>query len=252
MRQATWFITNEQWLTIYNNFMDVATTEDGYTEAINFSFAFDPVTCNTMSRCICILDPKKAAAMYFWYKKADKNDASIIDYFSEYKRCIDESHNYFNSNYGIYAYKLGGLKFCIDELKRNHKSRRACFCINSNAVAIKDSEIDKLCTNAIQFFIRDARLEMVVQMRSSNFITLLPYDAFMFSVFYFVVYKALKKEHKLLRTSKIHMQIASLHFYDEDIDAANNRSHTGYGDSRIIDFKAEISDLSYKLNKFIK
>lgn len=251
-----YYITNKHWASIYSDFINTATVDniDGYTEAINFCFSFNPVTDNAMSLLKGIFDPAKAAKMFFWYKKADENDASIIDYFSEYKRCIDENHDYFNSNYGIYAYRQGGLKFCIDELKRNHKSRQACFCINSNAVAISDFEIDKLCTNAIQFFIRDARLEMVVQMRSSNFLTLLPYDAFMFSVFYFEVYKALKKEYKLLRTGKIHMQIASLHYYESDTTrvAACYDECWNNIETQLIDFKEKLDSLVNKLNKYIK
>nr|DAW00948.1 MAG TPA: hypothetical protein [Caudoviricetes sp.] len=249
------YITNKHWASIYSDFINVATVDamdDNYTEAINFSFSFDPVTDNTMSYIIGVFDPKKAAKMFFWYKKADKNDASITDYFSEYKRCIDENHDYFNSNYGIYAYRQGGLKFCVDELKRNHKSRQACFCINKNAVAIKDFEIDKLCTNVIQFFIRDARLEMVVQMRSSNFIALLPYDAFMFSVFYFEVYKALKEEHKLLRTGKIHMQIASLHYYKHNEIAACIIERWSNIETQLIDFTEDINKLVNTLNKYTK
>lgn len=245
-------ITNKQWLYIYEHFMNTAmTNEAGYTEAVGFSFSFNPVIDHVMSIRRALFDPKKAAKMFAWYKKADKKDTSIIDAFLEYKSCIDKNHDYFNSNYGIYAYRNGGLKSCIDELKKNHKSRRACFCINDNSIAINDFEIDKLCTNAIQFFIRDARLEMVVQMRSSNFVTLLPYDAFMFSVFYFEVYKALLEEYKILTTGLIHMQIASLHFYDENVDVVNNRPHTGWGDSCIIDFDKKIKDVEYELNKYL-
>jgi thymidylate synthase len=242
-------ITNKRWQYIYESFVNTATNEAGYTEAIGFSFSFNPVTDHVMSKCKCLFNAKKAAKMFAWYKKADSKDASIIDMFSEYKNCIDKNHDYFNSNYGIYAYKNGGLKFCIDELKKNHKSRRACFCINDNSIAINDFEIDKLCTNAIQFFIRDARLEMVVQMRSSNFITLLPYDAFMFSVFYFEVYKALLEEYKILKTGLIRMQIASLHLYDKDVYTAYRQLNAGLSYSHIIDFDKEISDIEYKLNK---
>lgn len=249
------YITNEHWASIYSDFIKVATIDvmdDNYTEAINFNFSFNPVTDNVMSVIKGIFNPKKAAKMFFWYKKADKNDASITEYFSEYKKCIDESHDYFNSNYGVYTYRQGGLKFCIDELKRNHKSRQACFCINRNDVAIKNSEIDKLCTNTIQFFIRDARLEMVVQMRSSNFLSLLPYDAFMFSVFYFEVYKALEKEYKLLRTGKIHMHVASLHFYEKDVKISRQITERNNYCTELIDFKAGIDKLVNSLNKYIK
>jgi hypothetical protein len=98
-----------------------------------------------------------------------------------------------------------------------HKdTRQACFCINNND-AMSESSIDKLCTNTIQFFIRNDRLEMIVQMRSSNFLTLLPYDAFMFTVFFQHVYSSLRKnKYHALRTGMVRMQIASLHMFGAD------------------------------------
>lgn len=245
------FISNEQWKHIYDNFIAAATTENGYVEAINFSFSFSPATDYVMTSGSRLFKPEKAAAMFFWYKNANAYDKSILDYFPEYMHCIDDGHKRFNSNYGAYAYKSGGLNFCVKELKKNHKSRRACFCINNNLVALDNSEIDKLCTNAIQFFIRDARLEMVVQMRSSNFIKLLPYDAFMFSVFYFEVYKALNEKYVLLRPGNIHMQIASLHYYIADYISVINIDETSTTLVDFIDFNKDIDEIECKLKKFL-
>lgn len=244
-------ITNDQWRKIYSLFINLATTDEtGYTEVLGINFSFNPVTDYRMSVYASLFNASKAAKMFFWYKKASVLDKSIIDYFPEYKHCIDESHDYFNSNYGVYAYRDGSLKFCIDELKKDHTSRRACFCINNNSVALNDFEIDKLCTNTIHFFIRDAKLEMVVQMRSSNFIKLLPYDAFMFSVFYFEVYKALKKEYKLLKTGDIHMQIASLHYYAIDKLNVEHDSTCPPSDiDELIDFQKDIDFIINQLNK---
>ena len=191
--------------------------------------------------------------MYFWYKGADKFDKSILNYFSEYECCIDKNHNYFNSNYGHYAYKRGGLDFCINELKKDHKSRRACFLINNNNVSFIDDEIDKLCTNAIQFFIRDARLYMVVQMRSSNFLTLLPYDAFMFSVFYYQVFNALEEHYKIIMTGKILMQIASLHYYSVNrTDIIYSSTDTEKDYVELIDYNRSINYTEQQLKKYLK
>lgn len=245
------FISNKQWEHIYNNFIAAATVENDYVEAINFSFSFSPVTDYLMTSSSRLFNPKKAATMFFWYKNANAYDKSILDCFPEYAHCIDDNHKHFNSNYGVYAYKYGGLNFCVKELKKNHKSRRACFCINNNSVAQDDSEIDKLCTNAIQFFIRDARLEMIVQMRSSNFIKLLPYDAFMFSVFYFEVYKALKEKYVILRPGNIHMQIASLHYYNANYRSLIDIHETFTTLIDFIDFNKDIDEIEYKLKKFL-
>lgn len=205
------------WRHVYDRFIKEAyTNARGFKEAIGFSYSFDPRMDHCMSTNTSLFELRKAAAMYFWYKHADQSDLSIIEYFDEYKRCIDEKNNKFNSNYGYYAYTLGGLKSCIKKLADNPYTRHAMFCIN-NMYAMSDASIDKLCTNAIHFFIKNKMLFMVVQMRSSNFITLLPYDAFMFSVFYAHVYNGIRKKINDLVIGNIKMQVASLHFHANDI-----------------------------------
>ena len=54
-------------------------------------------------------------------------------------------------------------------------------------------------------------------MRSSNFLTLLPYDIFNFTIFYAYVYEALRDYYFNLKTCDIVMQINSLHCYTKDL-----------------------------------
>lgn len=206
-------ITNKTWLSVYEQILQ--SSNHSYRELIGASYTFDPTTDHVMTTNSNLFDLKKAAAMYFWYKRGDRTDTSILKYFDEYKSCISPSSPEFNSNYGYYAYTEHGLGKCVRYLAHDKSSRQACFCINNN-VAMQPQSIDKLCTNTIQFFIRNDKLEMVVQMRSSNFLTLLPYDAFMFVVFYQHVYSMLRHIYYGLRTGLVHMQVASLHFYVKD------------------------------------
>ena len=210
----------ETWKEIYYAFINesIKTNIRGYREAIGFSYEFNPQTDHAMSTNSSLFNLRKAAAIYFWYKNASPIDYSITKYFDEYKNCVDTKHRYFNSNYGVYAYREKGLDKCIEELKTNISSRHAMFCINTNS-AMGEYSIDKLCTNTIQFFIRDYALIMVVQMRSSNFLTLLPYDVFMFSVFYAYVYNSLLKKYPGLYIGKVKMQVASLHMYAESFNS---------------------------------
>lgn len=150
--------------------------------------------------------------MFNWYKKADPTDDSIIEYFSEYKDCISPTHPVFRSNYGVYMYAESGLYKCYNELVNNSLSRRACVVINDRAVMQNDGEIDKLCTNAIHYFIDGKYLNCVVQMRSSDMATLLPYDAFMFSVFFVELWQMLKSHYAWLQPGCITMQVANAHF----------------------------------------
>ena len=214
-KQISELFTNERWKAISSDclYQSINFNNDNYCESIGISYFIRPVLDHVASKNKNVFDPKKAAAMYFWYKVADRENKFILDYFPEYKRCIDKKHRKFNSNYGIYA--NDGLKNCIKALKSNATSRQACFMINNNE-AMSPFSIDKLCTNAVMFFIRCGALKMIVQMRSSNLLTLLPYDAFIFSVWYAKVYNALIRTYSGLKTASITIQVASLHYYMDD------------------------------------
>lgn len=243
--------TNPDWANLYNTFIKECEADDTYKEALSVNFVVPLFGIASQNKAV--FDPEKAAAMYFWYKMADRNDNSIIKYFPEYERCIDEKHQYFNSNYGQYA--SAGLNRCVYTLLADKNSRQACFMIN-NEKAMDLNEIDKLCTNAVMFFIRDNKLRMVVQMRSSNMLTLLPYDAFIFSVWYARVYNHLIRKYIDLMATDIEMQVASLHFYQSDYDKKilckeKTGINTMFSFADICDHNFEFI-LEEKLAKFLK
>lgn len=214
-------ISNNTWNYHFSRLLKAKTDCENYREDSPCMYSFNPVKDHVFTATSNMFDLKKAAAMYFWYMNGDRSDTFITKYFDEYKHCIDNNHTEFNSNYGYYAFTEGGLDRCISYLMRDVDTRQACFCINNNE-AMDFWSIDKLCTNTIQFFIRKNKLNMVVQMRSSNFLTLLPYDAFMFSVFYQLVYSSLRSnKYYDLETGMIHMQVASLHMFMSDLDKYN-------------------------------
>ena len=214
-------VLSNNWESIFRQFMYNTNLKqyDDYYEVLNFSYRISPQIDYCMSFFSNIFELDKAKAIYNWYKKHDSKDDSIIKYFDEYKHCIDENHLDFNSNYGLYAYSDEGLDKCVKRLAQNNMTRQAMFCINNNE-AMSDRSIDKLCTNTVQFFIRDNKLIMVVQMRASNFFTLLPYDSFMFCYWYYYVYNKLYNEYdmKNLLNDYIYITAASIHFYSKNID----------------------------------
>lgn len=212
-------ISDNFWFELFKNIYENGySTNNEYFECTSVSFTFDPIKHCIMTNTSTLFNLSKLAGMYFWYKRADRGDKSIIKYFEEYKHCVDYRHKAFNSNYGYYVYGKKLLQLCISRLIEDKNTRQACMCINNND-AMADASIDKLCTNTIQFFIRNNELQMNVQMRSSNFLTLLPYDAFMFCTFMFSAYSRLVETYPCLRIGKVTMQIASLHFYKKTLDA---------------------------------
>lgn len=214
------FLLNNNWKDIYKKFIaESKLYEKNYIEALNFSYKIDPFCDYFMSDKSTIFTKEKAKAIYKWYKRHDSRDHSIEEFFEEYKGCTDENHLDFNSNYGLYAFDKSGLDLCCERLAKNNMSRQAMFCIN-NKEAMSDNSIDKLCTNTIQFYIRDNKLVMIVQMRASNFFTLLPYDSFSFCFWYFYVFNKLYNEYHLknLERDFIHINASSIHFYTNNLD----------------------------------
>lgn len=205
------------WKKIINSAFKYAELNNGYVEVIGATYSFDPYNDCNMSTNSSIIDADKLNAMYAWYLEGRRDDTSIIAKFPEYATRIDNGHTLFNSNYGWHMYTNGGLQHCIEVLAKDKNSRQAICILNSNDI-MSDSSIDKLCTNSIQFVIRNNKLIAIIQMRSSNVITLLPYDVHMFSKFYKDAYTALSKIYKQLEAGKIIMQVGSLHFYLDDIN----------------------------------
>ena len=235
-------LLNENWLSKYQDFLNKAKIYNDYIEALDFHYYIDPLKDFYMSDRCNIFDKKKAKAIYDWYKKHDSRDHSIEKYFDEYKHCTDDKHLDFNSNYGLYAYSEEGLDKCIERLAKDNMTRQAMFCINNNE-AMSDRSIDKLCTNTVQFFIRDNRLIMIVNMRASNFITLLPYDSFMFCFWYFYVFNKLYNEYHLksLERDYIYISAATIHFYKKNLDKLeikerDNSLYTLFDDYKKKDF----------------
>lgn len=252
-------ITNNTWDKLYYKLASKV-DDKGYSEIIGANYIINPKTDCIMTINSSLFEPKKALCMLDWYLNGLRSDMTILDCFSEYNRCIDANHASFNSNYGYYAFKKKLLDVCVSRLRENPATRQAMFCINNNK-AMSDNSIDKLCTNTIQFFLRDIgkkelALEMVVQMRSSNFITLLPYDAFMFSVFYayvlhnYNIYRAVRA-----CPGKIRMQVASLHLYTKDVENIKIYNILGRIDNDILNIKANdatwLNDLKRNLRKAI-
>ena len=241
-------LNNWIWNDIYNDFLNFSNTYDDYIEKIGFSYKINPLRSYYMSNKSTLFTKEKARAIYLWYKNHDSRDHSIEDYFEEYKHCTDETHLDFNSNYGIYAYSEYGLNKCVERLAKNNMTRQAMFCINNNE-AMSDRSIDKLCTNTIQFFIRDNKLKMIVQMRASNFITLLPYDSFMFCFWYFYVFNKLYNEYNMkdLKIDYINIYASTIHYYKKNLDNINKTEE----DESILNLFDDYKDIDF-IQKFEK
>ena len=85
------------------------------------------------------------------------------------------------SNYGLYI--LGNQwNYCLEELLKDPDTRRATIAINQPFHKAQNPN-DYPCTQYIQFFIRENRLHLCVNMRSNDAVFGFCNDVFTFSLF---------------------------------------------------------------------
>lgn len=128
-------------------------------------------------------------AELLWYLSGNDSTAWISNYSSFWKNISDDGKTA-NSAYGARLLKnnpkiaqgrINQWEYVLDELTRDPDSRRAIMHIRVPDDSI-DAKLDVPCTLALQFFIRDSKLHLVVNMRSSDVIFGLAYDVPAFTV----------------------------------------------------------------------
>lgn len=152
-----------------------------------------------------------------WYLQA-KQDVHFISKFSEYWRTISDDNITSNSAYGHIVHMRYGydqLESVLNILKKDKNSRRAL--INFSVPNI-DRRItkDEICTIAIQFLVRDDKLNCHVYMRSCDLYTGFPYD-----YIYFTCLQHIVAEELSLEVGSYYHTCTSLHFYDKNEDDMN-------------------------------
>lgn len=116
-------------------------------------------------------------AEVLWYMLGENKTEWISNYSSMWKNISDDGTTA-NSAYGARIFKrhprVAGGRFeqwdyVKEELKRDPDSRRAVIHIRTPEDSV-DAKLDVPCTLALQFFIRDGRLNLLVNMRSTDLI----------------------------------------------------------------------------------
>lgn len=111
-----------------------------------------------------------------WYKSKSSN---INDIYSNKEapkawQMTANKHGEINSNYGLLIYSskyYNQYTEVLNELLNNPQSRRGTMVYNRPSIWIEATENGKndfICTNAVSYYIRDNKLNAVVQMRSND------------------------------------------------------------------------------------
>lgn len=154
-----------------------------------------------------------------WYKSISLNVNDIPGGPPTIWKLVADKDGFINSNYGwcIWSLENGSQYYhVLKELTKNPESRRATMIYtrpNMWEDYRKNGRSDFMCTNAVQYMIRDGLLEVVVQMRSNDV------------VFGYKNDYAWQKhvQDKLasdlgVESGDIHWNVGSLHVYERHFD----------------------------------
>lgn len=152
-------------------------------EIINANLVLTDPTRNTMTVCERKMSLKYAIAELLWYASANPEVTAIAPY-SKFWRNISDDGVTVNSNYGYCIRKKFGFdqwETCKQILQNDKSSRQAVIHIKEARDIIKNPTKDLNCTIALQFLVRNNKLDLIVTMRSNDIWLGLPYDLFNFT-----------------------------------------------------------------------
>jgi thymidylate synthase len=146
-----------------------------------------------------------------WYLKADPHDLSIAEHAAQWGKIV--ANGKLNSNYGSYWFGKHGVKFITKLLTQDPMSRRAVIPMYGSDVDHMDLEAkDVPCTLAIEFRIRNGRLNMRAIMRSQDILWGMANDLPTFSFLQEIVASLLNVEMGTLTVT-----VGSFHVYESRI-----------------------------------
>jgi len=151
----------------------------------------------------------------WWYLCEDTNINRINEFSSFWKSLVDE-FNRVNSNYGYIInsrQNKSQFKWAYDALINDKSTRQAIMVFNTPAYQ-RQGVKDFVCTMYMNFWIRDNKLNMKVQMRSNDIFYGLQYDAPFFSVVYQSMYLLLKEKYNELEVGTYYHCSDNTHYYE--------------------------------------
>lgn len=178
------------------------------------------------------------------FNLAFSNDLDFIAHYASFWKTITPKHGLVRSAYwwqAKYGHGFDQIKYVIEKLKADPNSRQAVIHLKH---PIEYYGKDEICTLTVQFFIRDNKLKMIVNMRSNDIIRGLPYDHAVFVLLQCYIARQLNVEADYF----YHHNAASFHLYHDDLEKIDKEEF----DSKMIypfditnEFFEECNDLIY-------
>jgi len=156
-----------------------------------------------------------------WYLHRDRDVDYIGQYSGMWSTLTNPGTNDINSNYGALVINNEQVGWVIDSLLADENSRQAIMFFNQPKFQFKGNK-DFVCTMYANFFIRNNKLNMKIQMRSNDVFYGLTFDAPFFSFLMQSIYLILKKndKYKTLELGTYHHFADNMHFYERHFDLA--------------------------------
>jgi len=189
-------------------------------ESILSNFVIDP------KEPIANFDKRKFNWKYLagelaWYLDQDR-DVDFIGSFSNFWGTLtNPGTNEINSNYGSLIFNKEQFGWVIDSLIADKNSRQAIMFFNQPKFQFKGNK-DFVCTMYSNFFIRDNKLNMKVQMRSNDIFYGLTFDAPFFSFLLQSVHIKLLETYPELELGDYYHFTDNLHFYERHFELADS------------------------------
>ena len=156
-------------------------------------------------------NPAYSVLEFLWYLSSHKKTNNIGKCANIWLKIQDEQ-NEVESNYGSYI--LGKQwDWILQELRNDKDSRRCTIVIHQPYNKTKNSK-DLPCTQYLQFFIRNNKLHLGVNMRSNDIIYGFCNDVFNFALFQQLMLNELKLIYPNLELGSYYHHAGSFHLYD--------------------------------------
>lgn len=191
-------------------------------EIVNANLCLKDPTLNTMCNCIRKMPIRYAIGELIWYNSRN-NTAKSIEPFSTFWSKIAEADGTVNSNYGHCIHDKFGFdqwNMVKELLKKEPNSRQAILHIKEARDIISNPTKDLNCTIALQFILRNNKLDLITTMRSNDIWLGLPYDVFNFTCMQIQMAMELGVD-----IGVYYHNAGSLHLYKKDANKLERRKY---------------------------
>ncbi len=152
-----------------------------------------------------------------WYLLKDNNIDFINNFSSFWKNIAGEGGN-INSNYGSLLFGEQ-LQWALTSLKKDKNTRQAVCFVNQPKFQYEGNK-DFVCTMYLNFWIRDNKLNMKVQMRSNDIFYGLSYDAPFFAFIQQSMWHWLRATYPELGLGAYYHCADNIHYYERHFELA--------------------------------